>query len=59
MDDLIIIGVLLLLVGLAVWYIVKAKRSGKKCIGCPDSDRCNGHCTGCACDCASDSPEGE
>ena len=28
-----------------------AKKSGKKCIGCPDSGTCSGHCSGCSCSC--------
>lgn len=40
MENYIIIGILILIVGLASFYIYKAKKSGKKCIGCPDSGRC-------------------
>lgn len=32
--------VILFIVGGAVAYIVKAKKSGKKCIGCPDGCSC-------------------
>lgn len=49
--DWIVIGVILLIVGGAVAYIVKAKRSGKKCIGCPDSGSCSGSCGACSCQC--------
>ena len=48
--DYIVIGVILLVIGAAVGYIVKAKRSGKKCIGCPYSDSC-GKSGGCGCGC--------
>ena len=37
---LIIAGIVLL----AILYIVKAKRRGQKCIGCPNSKNCNGKC---------------
>ena len=50
MADFIVIGVLLLAVGLAVAYIVKEKKSGRKCIGCPSGGCCNkkkGHSCGC------------
>lgn len=47
MDDIIIIAVLVVIVGLAGLYIYKAKKSGKKCIGCPDSKTCSGNCSGC------------
>lgn len=33
---------LCLAVGGAVFYIVRSKRSGKKCIGCPYADKCPG-----------------
>ncbi len=47
MTDLIIIAVLLIIVGSAVTYIVKAKKSGKKCIGCPHADSCPSKNCGC------------
>ena len=49
--DYIILAVIVLILGGAVWFIRKAKKSGKKCIGCPDSCACSagncGGCTGC------------
>ncbi len=50
-DDIIAAAVILLLVGGAVAYIIKAKRSGQRCIGCPDSKTCSGHCAGCGGSC--------
>ena len=47
MENFIIIAVVLVIVGLASWYVIKAKKSGKKCIGCPDSGSCNGKCCDC------------
>lgn len=49
MENVIIVVVLLAIVGLAARYIVKAKKSGQKCIGCPDARHCgkNGGCGGC------------
>ena len=38
--DYVVIAVIALIIGGAVAYIVKAKKSGKKCIGCPDSCSC-------------------
>ena len=51
-DDIIAIVAIVLIVGGAIAYIVKAKKSGQKCIGCPDSKTCssggcNGKCSGC------------
>lgn len=42
LTDLIIIAVLAVLVGGAIAYIVRAKRSGVKCIGCPAGGSCPG-----------------
>ena len=38
--DYIAIAVILLTVGSAVFYIVRAKRRGEKCIGCPYARQC-------------------
>lgn len=40
MVDILIIIAILLIVGLAGLYVYKAKKSGKKCIGCPYADSC-------------------
>ena len=37
MQNLIPLAAVLLIVGLAAWYIVRSKRKGKRCIGCPES----------------------
>ena len=41
MEDYIIIAIVASIIGGAIGYIVKAKKSGKKCIGCPDSSSCS------------------
>ena len=53
--DFIVIAVIVLIVGGASAYIIKAKKSGKKCIGCPDGGTCSGHCSGCSCSCGNSS----
>lgn len=50
MENIIIVAILVVIVGLAVRYIIKAKKSGKKCIGCPDGGSCSSGC-GCGCGC--------
>ena len=47
MEDIIIIAIIALIVGLAALYVYKAKKSGKKCIGCPDSGTCGCGCSDC------------
>ena len=51
MIDIIIIAVIAVIVGLAALYVYKAKKNGKKCIGCPDSASCHGNCTSCSHSC--------
>lgn len=46
--NIIIIVILIIIIGLAVLYIRKSKKTGIKCIGCPDSKNCNGNCNACA-----------
>ena len=55
-DEIIAIAIIVLVVGGAVAYIIKAKKSGKKCIGCPDGCSCGSKgegsaCAGCSCGC--------
>lgn len=55
--DYIVIAIVVLILGLAGWFIWKSRKSGKKCIGCPDSGSCAGSCSGscggCSCGCGS------
>lgn len=43
MIDIIIIAIIGAVVGLAVGFIIKEKKRGKKCIGCPYSS-CKSKC---------------
>ena len=45
--DYIIIAVIAAIVCGAAYAIYRSKKSGKKCIGCPDSDGCAGNCAYC------------
>ena len=44
--DYIAIAVVALIVGAAVFYIVRAKKRGEKCVGCPYAKQCGGKCNG-------------
>ncbi len=60
MTDVIIVGILVIIVGAAIAYIIKSKKSGAKCIGCPSGCNCSGKCSGhseCSCECHSDTKE--
>ena len=40
LTDIIAIAVIAAVVGLAVMYILKERKKGNKCIGCPYADAC-------------------
>ena len=44
MKNVILIALLVLIIALALRYVYKAKKSGVKCIGCPNKGECSG-CT--------------
>ncbi len=50
-EEIIALSAILFVIGIAVFYIIKAKKSGKKCIGCPDASACSGKCASCGCGC--------
>lgn len=56
MENIIVAIILLVIIGLAGRYVYKAKKSGRKCIGCPE-DCCCSHKnsnTECSCGCCGD-----
>ena len=44
-DSIIAIAIIIIIVGLAAAYIIKEKRNGKKCIGCPYAESCKSKCS--------------
>ncbi len=51
MGNIIAIMLIVVILGLAITYIVRAKKKGVTCIGCPSGGSCSGHCGG---SCSSD-----
>lgn len=59
MGNIIAAGIIIIILGSAITYIVKAKKNGVHCIGCPTGSTCGGSCasvakeevksTGCGC----------
>ncbi len=49
METAIVVILLVCILGAAAFYVYKAKKSGKKCIGCPDSCSCSSKAGGCSC----------
>ncbi len=49
MENFIVAGILIVLIGTIVFYLVREKKKGKKCIGCPYAKQCgNCHKDGCS-----------
>ena len=44
--DYIAIAVIVLTLSAALFYIVRAKKRGEKCVGCPYARECGGNCNG-------------
>ena len=44
MENAIVIVILAAIVAAIVLYLVKAKKRGEKCIGCPYAKQCGGKC---------------
>jgi len=40
MKDLIFLVILAVVLGLAIRYVIKSRKSGHKCIGCPNGGCC-------------------
>ena len=63
MANFLIVVILLIMVGAAIAYIVKEKKRGVKCIGCPAAGSCSHNCQGCGsneehtCSCHTDTKE--
>ena len=55
--DLLLIVILAVIVGAAGWYVYKAKKSGKKCVGCPDGGSCGCGKSGQSCSCHCGHPD--
>ena len=49
MENVIVILILITLATAIIWHLIRMKKKGEKCIGCPYAkqcaSRCNGNCT--------------
>ncbi len=46
MVNFIVIGILALIIGAIIFYLVREKKKGVKCIGCPYAKQCGSKCNG-------------
>ena len=44
MENIVIIAIVVVIVAAVSVYIVKQKKKGRKCIGCPYGGNCSGSC---------------
>ena len=52
MGDIVVVIILLVVIGAAVAYIIREKKKGVQCIGCPSAASCAKKCrnaSGCSC----------
>lgn len=49
MENIIILVIVAVIVGLAARYVYRAKKNGAKCIGCPSGHSCGSNVSGCNC----------
>ena len=45
MENIIIIGIVVLIVVGIISYLYKQKKQGAKCVGCPYAKKCGGNCS--------------
>ena len=45
MENIIIIVIVGILLGCSIGYMIKEKKKGVKCLGCPDGGSCGGSCS--------------
>ncbi|MBP3653903.1 MAG: FeoB-associated Cys-rich membrane protein [Oscillospiraceae bacterium] len=48
MTNFIVIAIVAVILGAAIGYIVKEKKKGTVCIGCPSAGTCSGACSCCS-----------
>ncbi len=44
MENMIVVMILLVLIGSVVIYLIKEKKKGRKCVGCPYAKQCSQNC---------------
>ena len=49
MDNFIIIAILVLIIGATTAYLIKKKKDGVKCVGCPYAEECAKKLKGYSC----------
>lgn len=46
MEDVVVILILAAILAAILWYLIRRKKRGETCIGCPYAKQCGGKCAG-------------
>ena len=44
MENVIVVLILVAVAACIIWYLIRNKKRGEKCIGCPYAKQCKGNC---------------
>ena len=46
MENVIVVLIIVAIVTGIIWYLIRAKKRGEKCVGCPYAKQCGSKCSG-------------
>lgn len=48
MKTILLAGIVIVLIGTIIFYLIRERKKGRKCVGCPYAKQCgsHGHCNG-------------
>lgn len=46
MENYIAVGIILVIIGAIIFYLIREKKKGVTCVGCPYAKQCSGKCSG-------------
>jgi len=46
MENVIVVLILVAIVAGVIWYLIRARKRGEKCVGCPYAKQCSSKCKG-------------
>ena len=49
MENVIVVLILVAIAAGIIWYLIRAKKHGEKCVGCPYAKQCGSKCNGGYC----------
>ncbi len=46
METVLVVFLLIAIATSIIWYLIRAKKRGEKCVGCPYAKQCGSQCSG-------------